>query len=167
MPIPADMRARHSRILAELSEIGLTVVRDLQARVLAADDIKAASDAALALHRILRSVRQTLALEAKLERDRQRDLVEETARAAASDKVARTRRYDQVRAAVARLTWTEQDPDEVESINHTAVELLDEDILSDTFLTEPLDAHIERICKALGMLPSANADEDVSPKPDG
>jgi hypothetical protein len=64
-----EMAERRGRILAELSEIGLTLARELHARALAAEDAKTAADLGLACRRIARSVRETLALKAKLERE--------------------------------------------------------------------------------------------------
>jgi hypothetical protein len=55
----------------------LTLARSIHGRALAAEDDKAASDLGLAFHRISRSVRQTLALEAKLERDQRREARED------------------------------------------------------------------------------------------
>jgi len=51
-------------ILAELSELGLALARDLQACALAADEASDKADLSLAFQRTSRSVRQTLALEA-------------------------------------------------------------------------------------------------------
>src|SRR5215218_9053697 len=71
MATPTAMRERQDRILGELSELGLALARDLQARALAAETVAEAADLGLAFQRVALSVRQALALEAKLERDRQ------------------------------------------------------------------------------------------------
>lgn len=57
---PTEMRERQERILAELSELGLALARDLQARALAADDAAEATELGLAFHRVARSVRLRL-----------------------------------------------------------------------------------------------------------
>src|SRR5690349_3387401 len=118
MSTSPDMAERHGRVLAELSELGLGLARDLQARALAAEDVKTAADLGLAFHRIARSVRQTLALEARLERDRER-AAREAAQAAAEAAAAEPRRTPrvarrlvEVRAAVERVICAETEGEE-------------------------------------------------------
>jgi hypothetical protein len=81
------MAERHGRILSELAELALSLARDLRKRTVAADTPEAVADLGLAFQRIARSVGQTVALEAKLERDR--------------DRVAREDRVETVRRAQA------------------------------------------------------------------
>jgi hypothetical protein len=72
MSTPAEMQERHGAMLAELAELGLSLARDLHAAALAAETPAERQGLATAFHRISRSVRQTMALEAKLERDARR-----------------------------------------------------------------------------------------------
>jgi hypothetical protein len=147
------MTERHGRVLAELTELGLELARDLQARGLAAEDAKAAADLSLAFHRVARSVRQTVALEARLERDRQR-----LAREARSDLQRETRarvqqRKAQLGAAVRREIWTEAEGEEAERLLDDLDDWLDEESLADGFAVAPIEAHIERIRADLGLPP--------------
>lgn len=147
----ADMTERHGRILAELSELGLALARGVQAQALAAEDPATVADLSLAFHRISRSVRQTLALEAKLERDRNRQDREDRADAVREAERRVQHRKAQVRIAVERLVWNEAEDDEAERLLADLENLLDEEALSDSFTEAPLDAHIARICKELGL----------------
>ena len=154
MATPTEMRERQERILAELSELGLALARDLQARALAAEDVSEASDLGLAFHRVARSVRQTLALQAKLERDRQRAEREDRDDAKRTETARAERRRAQVKFAVERCVWTEADGPEAERLLDALEDRLDEDTLSDAFAGEdPIEAHIARICADLGVEP--------------
>jgi ABC-type enterochelin transport system substrate-binding protein len=68
----AARRERQDAVLAELSELGPTLARELHARALAAETPQDAEKLALAFQRVSRGVRQTFALELKFERDRTR-----------------------------------------------------------------------------------------------
>ena len=148
----AEMAERHGRVLAELSELGLSLARELHGRALAAETPEAAADLALAFHRISRSVRQTLALEARLERDRTRHAREAQAESGRQAQARVSRRKAQVRAAVERLIWTEAERDEdAERLSDAFDDLLEAESLSDGFADEPLDAQVARLCAELGL----------------
>src|SRR5687767_8645814 len=110
--LAAEMALRHARNLGELAELGMSLARDLHARALAAETPKEAADLTAGFHRISRSARQTMALEARLLRDAvrhdkevQRD-VEIAARAQVQ------KRKDRIEACVSRLIWSESERDE-------------------------------------------------------
>lgn len=107
----AEMTERHARMLGRLAELGMAVAEDMAARALAAETPEQAASLSAGFHRISRSVRQSLALEARLFRDarRQRDAAETAARAEAAASATRTRAANlaEVRARVERLVWTE------------------------------------------------------------
>jgi len=113
---------RCDRMLGELSELAMAVARDLAGRVQAAETPEQATQLALAFHRVSRSLRQTLALEARMERDRQAE-----AKASAADALAQAERSaeppprspfegrkNRVRGALSRLLWDEAERDEDE-----------------------------------------------------
>jgi phosphoglycolate phosphatase-like HAD superfamily hydrolase len=148
------MRERQERILAELSELGLALARDLQARALAADDTAEASELGLAFHRVARSVRQTLALQSRLERDRQRAEREDRADVQRAETARAERRRAQVKFAVERCVFSEADGSEAERLLDELDDRLEEDTLSDAFAgDDPIEAHIARICADLGVEP--------------
>src|ERR1700761_5768781 len=70
MASAAVRRERQDAVLAELSELGLTLARDLHARALASETVQEAEKLSLAFQRVSRGVRQTFALELKLDRAR-------------------------------------------------------------------------------------------------
>ena len=145
------MAERHATILAELSELGLVLARDLQARALAAKD-QAVADLGLAFHRVSRSVRQSLALEARLARERAAGEREAGERAAREGVRRLMQRRAQVRAAVARAVWDEAEgEDEAEVLLSELDERLAEEALADDFTAEALDAHVARIRADLGL----------------
>ena len=65
------MTERHRQALTELAELGLSLARKIHAQAETVEDVEQAAELSLAFHRVSRSVRQTVALEAKLERDGQ------------------------------------------------------------------------------------------------
>jgi hypothetical protein len=147
----AEMAERHQAVLTELSALGLDLARVLHERALAAETPEETAALAGAFHRISRSVRQTLALEARLKRDlkrQDRDDLAETERQQTS--LIRTRKA-QVRAAVERLVWTEAEPDEAEDLLSDLDERLAEEALYPGFACDPVEAHIERLTTDLGL----------------
>src|SRR5690606_37670309 len=72
-PTPAEaMTERHARILGRLAEIGMALVEDLASAALAAEAPAEKATLASACHKLSRSVRQSLALEARFTRDAER-----------------------------------------------------------------------------------------------
>lgn len=147
----AQVAERQGRILGELAELGLSLARVAHARALAAETPEATSELALAFHRISRSVRQTLALEAKLERDRARQDREVRAEAMREHEVRVARRKAQVRIAVERAVWTEAEGAEAELLVDELDDLLEAEVLSDDFMAGPVEVRIERIRADLGL----------------
>jgi hypothetical protein len=164
MPSPADMKERHTAGLAELAEMGLSLARDLHASALAAEP-EAKAELALAFQRVSRSVRQTYALEQRLERER-RLMDKDVAAQGARERVEGVyRKSRQVRAAVSPLIWTEYEGDEAENLDEALYALVS-DLAQDedAFLDAPLEACVETIRANLG-LPAANDDPPDGDEP--
>ena len=70
-----NMRERHGRVLAELAEVGMHMVRRLSAAMSQTDDIQIQAQIGLAFHRVSRAVRQTMALEFRLAQAAHREAV--------------------------------------------------------------------------------------------
>ena len=70
-----NMRERHGRVLAELAEVGMDMVRRLSAAMSQTDDIQIQAQIGLAFHRVSRAVRQTMALEFRLAQAAHREAV--------------------------------------------------------------------------------------------
>lgn len=151
----AEQAELNDRALAELLELGLSAARQVQARLLSADDVQEVCDLSLAFNRISRAVRQTIALQAKLERERKREAREDARDAQQVQQARASRREAQVRATVERAIWTEAEPDEADRLIDELDDLISEEALYDGFGEEPIAAHIERIRVELG-LPSAS-----------
>lgn len=172
MSFPAEMAERHGRMLAELGELGLSLARDLQGRALSAETPQEASQLADAFNRISRSVRQSLALEAKLLRDSLRDAREERDRQVRETELRKAARKAELKKRVCALVWTETELPEIGRLMvDEAPHHIEREAESETFLDEPVEAQIARIRKALG-LDEDWADDDDEPdqaelEPDG
>jgi hypothetical protein len=156
------MAERHGRVLAELAELGLTLARTLHEKALAAETPEAACELGLAFHRISRSVRQTLALEARLEREhlrlaREADEERQELERRRVDGLAQ--RKARVRAAVEQLIWIEAEEPEAEELRDELDDRLDALALTDDFALGPVQAQVDRICADLGL----GAGEPVAP----
>jgi hypothetical protein len=187
----ADTPARRERqdaVLAELSELGLTLARDLHARALAAETPQEADRLALAFQRVSRGVRQTFALELKIERAR-RVAEREDAQAAAEAQRAAVqaareaepsfmqqrdtptdRRKSRVRNALTRLIWQEAegDEDEIEILDADLETRLYEASLREDFLDLPIETVIRQLKSDMGLsgeLRITACDAPPSPNP--
>jgi hypothetical protein len=147
-----DPAARQARVLRRLGELGLSLAEAAHARALAAETSDELAGLTLAFHRISRSVRQTLALELKVERAR-RDAEREDARGEAERAVARHRLHkDRVRAGVQRLIWAEtEDEDEADELIEDLEGRLGDQAIRDGFEDTPVETLIARIQADLGL----------------
>jgi len=153
------MSERHTAILARLADVGERLAMKHAERALAADDPEVEAKATAAFHRAARSVRQCLALEAKLTRDAARAAREDRDDAVREAAARRDRRRAQVRAAVARLIWTEADLLEIELDDRLERELFP----ADDEACEPIEAQVARLARELGVL---SDDETAAPGAD-
>jgi hypothetical protein len=152
MSTDAEMTERHARGLVELTELGLSLARDLHACALAEPDPRTKAETALAFHRVSRSVRQSMALEARLKRDLAQQDREARAEAVQATETRVRNRKAQVRAAVERLIWTEAESDEeAERLVDDLGEQLDEAALHEGFADAPVEVHIARLRADLGL----------------
>jgi len=160
MCIPAEMAERHGLVFAELAAIGLESARDLRDRQLAAEDADVATRAALALHRVMRSIRQTLALEQRQERERQQASRDTAAQARRDNDVRVQARKARVKAVVERLIWDEHEyeSDETGNLEVELADRLDREAVADDFADQPIEACVARLCAALGI-PAQREDE--------
>ena len=146
-----EMAERHSRHLAELAELGMAVARDLGTATLQAD-VAQKAELGLAFQRAARSVRQTLALEARLARDVAR--VEEAARKHADQALKAKVSLKQARigAVIEREIWAEYEEDDANEKLDAFSDLLNELTLEDGFLDIDVEAQIARVA-AVGVDP--------------
>ena len=139
---------QQDRILHELAQLGLEFARELKAQVGLVKSLAEADALALAFHRVARSARLAIALQAKLARDRH-----EVARLDSTAAARRTEaRKDQVRAVLAREIYTpEAEQEAADALFERLDERLDDDALFDAFLDGPVEAAIARIRQDLGL----------------
>ena len=112
METAADMHERHARLLGRLAELGMALAEDLHARALAADTSEQAETLASGFHKLSRSVRQSLALEARLRRDAERVRRQEEIQAETDAAKPAIRRRAEAKARLDRLIWTEAEYDD-------------------------------------------------------
>jgi len=145
------MAERHARLLGRFAELAESLAEHLHDEVLAAESAQDKRDLTLAFHRITRSARQTLALEAKLERDRKLEIVADLARAETLAREPVRRRKAQIAAAIERLIWREADEDDVLDLQMRLGDLMAEEDLHDLYAEGPIEDHIRRLCIELGL----------------
>ena len=159
------MAERHRLIFAEMAELGLKSARDLLDRQLAAEDTDVAARAALAMHRVMRTVRQTMALEQRQERERQRAEREASTEDRREHDVRIKTRKAQVQAAVERLIWDEHEfgSDDAGELEYELTERLDHEAVADDFADQPIEACIARLCAALNLpLPAQSGEGEAA-----
>jgi hypothetical protein len=160
MDSDADMMERHARLLGRYADQAAMLAEGLCAAAMAAETAEQKQSLTLAFHRMGRTLRQTLALEAKLRRDARRDARLDEDRA---DKVAQARtaaRRDRVRNAVEQLIWTEAEDEQVDFLT-LLNQRLDGHDLADP--DEPVEALIQRVAAEIGLeVPpeASGADDD-------
>jgi len=151
MTVSPDMAERHGRQLARFAELSLTLAEDVHAAAAAAAEPDQKARLAEAFHRLGRALRQTIAWEARLVRDRARDLKAAEADAAETGAKAVRRRRDQVRAEVERQIYCEVDPALAHAWLADFDERLEAEALYDGFTDESVDDHIARLSADLGL----------------
>lgn len=162
MTVPPDMAERHGRMLARYAELSLTLAEDVHANAVAAPEPEQKAKLAEAFHRLGRALRQSVAWEAKLVRDRARDLRAAEADAAEGRERAVRRRREQVRAEVERQIYCEVELDQADAWLADFEERLETEALDDAFADEDLDAQVARLAAELGL--TGEARHDYTPR---
>ncbi len=152
MSEPLEPTWRHDLILNEIAGLCLNVARDLSR--CAEDECNPERKVKLAgaLHQMCRSIRQTLALQAKLARQMRRD---DQARA----KVRKAR----VRSGVKQLIWTEHEPADTAELEARLERILDAE--PETLARGSVEAHIQRLGKLLGVTSTRTSSSGLSRGP--
>lgn len=165
-------------MLGQLAGLDLTLARHVHACAMATEDPAEVADLAKAYQRISRCVRQSLALHARLRRDRERDARDNPPPPKSPpptpirDAARIAERRDALRPALQRVVWSEhepadwEDPDESEAGYY--FDLIEQrlDIRSrdntfglvaqdDAWVEEPLDEHVVRLCRDLDLCEAA------------
>ena len=160
------MAERHSRLLGELTELGMGVARDLAGRLAAAEGPDEAQGLARAFHQVSRSVRQSMALESRLERERRQGAAETRLAEGEIRIQAIQQRRIRLRRDVGRMIWTERERDEAERLLPILDRRLAEDSRLDDFADLPVEVHIARLRAAFGLPANDGAGGEAVPLPE-
>ena len=146
---PSEDRAqRRFRALQELTEIGMELARDVQ-RQSREQGGEGAADLGLMFSRIARAVRQTVALEAKFDQDRQARRDKAEAERAVEVRLRGIRRKTKVMEIVERVIETESDAEWL--LDDLGERLEDAD--DRDFADRPIGELVAGICRDLGVTP--------------
>ena len=175
MSTTTDMAERHGRILGELAEFGHDLAKKLHRQAMAAETPAETAELARAFHGVARSVRQTLALEAKLARDAARqdreDQVVAERQAREAQQAARAAidaRRRRIGAAIEPIVYAEvEDEDEAEQLFDEVFERIDDEARAGDFLEQAVDEQIAHLCQDFGLpRPGEPREERPDPDPD-
>ena len=145
------MNARHGRVLAELADAGMVMVRGLSQAMERTDDPATRIQIGLAYHRCSRAVRQTIALEVRLSQEPR-----EPRPATASSRPAPAAQPAAPRPQVERADWNEYErpeADEADEALDALDVLLDADEVDPDAVCEAVEASITRIRRDLTANP--------------
>jgi hypothetical protein len=160
--------SREEEVLAVAMELELAVAKHVQAKLLAAQDADEINGLGRTWQRVSRSLRQTVALKAKLTREREAGLADGPARSAAAPLANETRRRTRIDAAARevrevfeheRLDWEEVD-------DFAAHEILVDLSRDDGFLHMPMEEVVAHVLRRLGVAPCDDEPPEAPPPPD-
>ncbi len=147
-----EMRERHGRVLAELAETGMVMVRRLSQAMERTDDVQVQAQIGLAFHRVSRAVRQTMALEFRLSQearcqDRGDPAPSPRPKPAASPAASPAESLEPVvpRPAAERTGWNEYERSDSDEALDALDELLDAEELDVETVHEALRASLDRL----------------------
>ena len=174
MANPAAMAEAQEQALGLFADAVLKLALDIQQDALVAEDLDQKVRAAGAVHQLGRSLRQTIALQAKLGRDARKEAAEAALMAARKpmpaaakpadppdpQTLAVRRRRDWLTRGVERCVWTEYDRED-ETEEFTGDSLLEDfrerldDLMEDpqAFLALDPDDLLVQLCRDLGLKP--------------
>ena len=150
-------------MLARAAELCLSAAEHLHDQMLGAEpEDKPAL--VKAMHTALRSLRQSIALRRRVEREARAEM-------AKAENEALTLHKARIRAPIAWQVWNEHESsDAAMSMEMDLDEVLDEAVLAEDFLTISVEDHVASICDAMGIaipapLPRCGTPLQVDPPP--
>jgi hypothetical protein len=161
-------------MLARLAQLDLALAERVHAAAMAATEPDEINDLGRTYQRVARSLRQTLALKAKLRRDRAADLRADPPPAPPEppppkrDWVAMRRRQQTVGEAVHRVLADtfEMESDDYEMNLDVLRSAIDRTAWDPEFTVRPLDEHVMELCAILDLpLETAERWRDLPPAP--
>jgi hypothetical protein len=148
------MNARHAAVLGELTALALDLARQVQADAMAAEDPLVRAALADKFHKVSRSVRQSLALEARLHREARRADAEHQAQARKEREARIARRELRLANTLEELLWTEAEKPDFKVDVELAmgiVGLVGDYVDEPDFLTPDFEAQCRRIAHDAGI----------------
>jgi len=155
-------------MLARLAELDLAAAEKAHARLMAAEDASEIAEMGRTYQRMSRSLRQTLALKAKLARERELHRIRTTPmaltprQAGAQHLTPAVRAHiDRAAAVVLKFVERETEPTDFEHLGETEIyEILMELARDQDFLDTPVEQLLERVFDFLGPPPEDFYDPD-------
>jgi hypothetical protein len=138
-------------MLARLAACDLAAAERVHGRLMAAEEASEVAELGRTYQRLARSLRQTLALKARLKREG--EAAAKDAAPARAGGVAVARRLREVRQAVTRVIWNEAEREDAADYEEALDELLSDECLRGGVCAETLDDHVARICLEVGLSP--------------
>jgi hypothetical protein len=145
----ADIIDLDEQMLGRLAELDLAAAERVHARLMAAEDAAEVAELARSYQRLARSLRQTLALKARLKRER----AQAGEKRDPQDDPRTGPRTAEVREALTRVVWNEYEREEAEDILQESEWFLQVAAREDRFLTDPLSVVVARLCHQLEIRP--------------
>lgn len=152
MSIEITMQERHGRVLAELAEVGMVMVRRLSEAMVRTEDVQIQAQIGLAFHRVSRAVRQTMALEFRLAQEAGR---EDVVRRTPSPTPATTtsRAPTPPRPTAERVGWNEYERSDSDEALDALDALLNAEDLDVNAVHEAVEATMTRLRRDLAADP--------------
>ncbi|MFL5297323.1 MAG: hypothetical protein ACJ798_13160 [Phenylobacterium sp.] len=138
-------------MLARLAGLDLAAAEKVHGKLMAAEEASEIAELGRTYQRCARSLRQTLALKAKLKHDR--EAVAKGAAPAKPGGVAVARRLKDLTQAVTRIIWDEAERADAPDFLEMLDDMIADECQGDSFCAEPVDDHVARICMAIGLPP--------------
>jgi hypothetical protein len=156
-------------LLDELAGLLMSAARMAHERMAKAQDEAAFHAAGQTLHRMARSLRQTLALKQRARREADQSR-QEAEMQASNRRIEQVIRREVIKAAVERIYWTEHealdaDDDAADALLDAIAEHCEAATLDPDFLDLPIAAQVARICQAAGLPVPKAADETPTDPP--
>jgi len=156
MSIDDDMRERHGRVLAELAEAGMLMVRRLSQAMERTEDVQTQVQLGLAYHRVSRAVRQTMALEFRLAQEARREdrgAVAPGRPPRPTPATAEPERAASSRPPAERIGWSEHERNDSDEALDALDELLEAEELDIEAVHDAVEASMARIRRDIAADP--------------
>ena len=152
MSVPDDIS--DAAMLSRLAACDLSAAERVHGKLMAAEDVSEIAELGRTYQRFARSLRQTLALKSRFQREQAQAEKDAQPPPAPPGGLLVARRVRDVRAAVLRVIWDEAESEDAAlDLEETLDALISLERLADSFCAEPLDDQVARLCLTLDLTP--------------